>query len=80
MRRQEQADAEQLGGCWCRPGRKQRSLMSWRKEEEEEEEELLPGKKRGGSDGRLKRHLVGVRKVEGKPESRLAMQRKWIRC
>lgn len=33
--------------------------------------------KGGGSDGRLKRHLVGVRKMEGKPESTLAIQ---IKC
>lgn len=30
--RQEQADVEHLGEVWCRPRRKQRSLMCWRKE------------------------------------------------
>lgn len=48
--RQEKADAEQLREVWCRPGRKQRNLMCWRKEE------LLSREKWGQWDGRLKRH------------------------
>lgn len=54
MVRQEQDDAEQLGEVWCSPGRKQRSLMCWRKEEEE----LLSRAKGRQWDGRLKRHVV----------------------
>lgn len=63
--RQKEADVEQLGEVWCRPGRKQRSLMCWRKETD-----LLSGKKGGQWDGRLKggRGLGKGRKVEGKPE------------
>lgn len=49
-------------------------------DEEEEGGGVALREKGGGSDGRLKRHLVGVKKVEGKAESRLAIQIKWIRC
>lgn len=62
--RQEQADAEQLGEVCCTLGRKERSLMCWRKKEEE----LLSREKGRQWDGRLKRHVVWGRKVEGKPE------------
>lgn len=58
--RQEQADAEQLREVWCRPGRKQRSLMCWRKEEEE----LLSQEKGRWCDGRLERHVVGKPEME----------------
>lgn len=68
----EEADAEQLGSVGADRGGS-RDPDGLGKEQQEEEEE-------GGSDGRLKRHLVEVRKVEGKPESRLEIQIKWIRC